>query len=175
MWVIIYSYNVLINYCCCSVTQLYLALWDPMDCSQASLSLTISQNLPKFISIASVMSSSHLILCRPLLLLPSVFPSIRVFSNELAIHIRWPKYWSFSISHSSEYSGLISSKIGSISFLSKKLSRVFSSTTVWRLWFFGCLPSLWSSSHNPMWPLWLWKDHSLDYMDLCPQSNVFDF
>ena len=74
------------------------------------LSLTISRSLPKFLSIASVISSSHLILCHPLLLLPSIFPSIRVFSNELALHIRWPKYWSFSfsISPSSEYSGLIS-------------------------------------------------------------------
>ena len=156
---------------CCSVAR--SPPWTAA--CQASLSFTISWHLPKFMSIASMITSSHLILWCHLLLLPSVFPSIRVFSNELAIHIRWPKYWSFSISHSSEYSGLISSKIGSISFLSKKLSRVFSSTTVWRLWFFGCLPSLWSSSHNPMWPLWLWKDHSLDYMDLCPQSDVFDF
>ena len=77
---------------------------------QASLSSTISQGLLKLISIESVMSSNHLILCHPLLLLPSIFPTIRVFSNELAHHIRWPKYWSFSfnISPSSEYSGLIS-------------------------------------------------------------------
>ena len=75
---------------------------------QASLSLTISLSLPKFMSIELVMPSNHLILCRPLL--PSIFPSIRVFSNESARHIRWPKYWSFSfsISPSSEYSGLIS-------------------------------------------------------------------
>ena len=78
---------------------------------QASLSLTISQSLLKFMSIALVMLSSHLILWCPFLLLPSIFPSIRVFSNELAVHIRWPKYWSFSFSNSppmSEYSGLIS-------------------------------------------------------------------
>ena len=77
---------------------------------QASLSFTISQSLLKLMSIESVMPSNHLILCRPLLLLPSIFPSIRVFSNELALHIRWPKYWSFSfnISPSYEYSGLIS-------------------------------------------------------------------
>ena len=77
---------------------------------QASLSLTISQSLPKFMSIASVMPSSHLILCCPLLLLPSILPSIRVFYSELALHIRWPKYlsFSFSISPSNEHSGLIS-------------------------------------------------------------------
>ena len=81
--------------------------------SQASLSITISQNLLKLISIKLVMPSSHLILCRPLLRLPSIFPSIRVFSNESALHIRWPKYWSFSfsISPSNEYSGLISFRI----------------------------------------------------------------
>ena len=80
---------------------------------QASLSVTISRTLPKFMFIASVMPSSHLILWQFLLLLPSVFPSLRDFSNELSVHIRWSKYWSFSssISPSSEYSGLISLKI----------------------------------------------------------------
>ena len=78
---------------------------------QASLSLSISQSLPKFMSIALVMLSKYLILCHPFLLLPSIFPSIRIFSNELALHIRWPKYWSFSISPSNEYSGLITFKI----------------------------------------------------------------
>ena len=77
---------------------------------QASLSITNSQSLIKVMSIELVMPSNHLILCRPLLLLPSIFPSIRVFSNEPALHIRWPKYWSFSfnISPSNEHSGLIS-------------------------------------------------------------------
>ena len=77
---------------------------------QASLSITNSWSPPKPMSIESVMPSNHLILCRPLLLLPSVFPSIRVFSNESALHIRWPKYWSFSfhISPSNEHPGLIS-------------------------------------------------------------------
>ena len=77
---------------------------------QASLSITNSQSLPKPVSIDLVMTSNHLILCRPLLLLPSIFPSIRVFSNESALCIRWPKYWSFSfnISHSNEHPGLIS-------------------------------------------------------------------
>ena len=75
---------------------------------QAPLCSTISWSLRKLMSLKSVMPSNHLILCRPLLLLPSIFPSIRVFSNESALCIRWPKYWSFSISPSSEYSGLIS-------------------------------------------------------------------
>ena len=78
---------------------------------QAALSFTISQSLPKLMSIESVMPSNHLILCRPLLLLPSDFPNIRVFTNKLAVRIRWPKYWSFSFSPSSDYSGLISFRI----------------------------------------------------------------
>ena len=85
-----------------------------MDCSTpASLSFSISWSLLKVMSIELVMSSNHLILCRPLLLLPSIFPSIKVFSNESALHIRRPKYWSFSfsISPSNEYSGLISLRI----------------------------------------------------------------
>ena len=84
----------------------------PAAC-QAPVFSTISQSLLKFMSIESVMLSNHLILCHPLLLLPSIFPSIRVFSNELALRIRWPKYWSFivSISPSNAYSGLISFRI----------------------------------------------------------------
>ena len=72
---------------------------------------TVSQSLLKFMSIDSEMLSNHIILCRPLLHLPSVFPRIRVFSNESTLHIRWPKYWSFSIIPSNEYSGLISFRI----------------------------------------------------------------
>ena len=81
--------------------------------NQASLSITNSQILPRLMSIESVMPSNHLILCCPLLFPPSIFPSIRVFSNESVLHIRWPKYWSFSfsISPSNEYSGLISFRI----------------------------------------------------------------
>ena len=78
---------------------------------QASLSFTSSRSLLKPMSIESVMPSNHLILCHPLLLPPLIFPSIRVFSNESVLRIRWPKYWSFSISPSSEYSGLISFRI----------------------------------------------------------------
>ena len=106
---------------------------------QAPLPSTISWSLFKFISIESVMPSNHLILCHPLLLLPSVFPSIRVFSSESALCIRWPSYWSFSfsISPSSEYSGLISFRIDWFDLLlSKELSRVFSSsTTTQKHWF----------------------------------------
>ena len=88
-----------------------MTLWTTAH--QVSLSFTISLSLLKLLSIESVMSSNHLILCHLLLLLPSVFPSIRVFPNESALHIRWPKYWSFcfSISPSNEYSGIISFKI----------------------------------------------------------------
>ena len=86
---------------------------------QASLSFTISQSLLKLMSIASVMHPNHLILCHPHLLLPSIFPSIRVFSNESVLHIRWAKYWSFSfsISLSNEYSGLISFRMDSLDLL----------------------------------------------------------
>ena len=94
----------------CSVAKLCPTFHDPIDC-QAPLSSTISLSLLKLMSIESVMPSNHLILCRLLLLLPSILPSIKVFSNESALYIRWPKYWSFSISPSSEYSGLISFRI----------------------------------------------------------------
>ena len=89
-------------------------LCDPMDChTPAFLYFTISWSLLKLLSIELMMPSSHLILCHPLLILLSIFPSIRVFSNESALHIRWPKYWSFTfrISPSNEYSGLISIRI----------------------------------------------------------------
>ena len=88
--------------------QLFVTPWSAAH--QASLSITNSRNSPKAMFTELVMPSNHLILCHPLLLLPSIFPSIRVFSNESALHIRWPKYWSFSfnISPSNEYSGLIS-------------------------------------------------------------------
>ena len=96
--------------CCCSVTQsLFVTPWTAA--CQASLSPTISQSLLKLMSFESVMPSNHLVLCLLLLLLPSIFPSIRVFSKKSAVHIRWPKYWRFSISPSNEYSGLISFRI----------------------------------------------------------------
>ena len=91
-----------------SLSRVQLSVTPWAAARQASLSFTISRSLLKPMSIESVMPSKHLILCRPVLLLPSVFPSIRVFSNESALRIRWPKYWSFSFSPSSEYSGWIS-------------------------------------------------------------------
>ena len=106
-------------------------------------------------SIESVMPSSHLILCRPLLL-PSIPPSIRVFSNESTLHMRWPKYWSFSLSiiPSKEHPGLISFRMDWLySLQSKGLSRVFSNTTVQKHQFFGVQLSSQSSSHIPTWPL----------------------
>ena len=134
-----------------SVTQSCPTLRDPMtEVSQASLSITKSRSLLKLMSIESVMPSNHLILCYPLLLQPPIFPSIRVFSNESVLHIRWPKDWSFSlrISLSNEYSGLISLKwTGWISLQSKGLSRVFSNTIVQKHQFFGTHPSLWSNSY----------------------------
>ena len=96
------------------VAQLCPTLCDPMDCSVPGFPvLHYVLNLLKFMSVELAMLSNHLILCQPLLLLPSIFPSIRVFSNELVLHIRWTKYWSFScsISSSNEYSGLISFRI----------------------------------------------------------------
>ena len=94
-----------------SRVRLFVTPWTAA--CQASLSITNSQSVLKLVSIELVMRCNHLILCHPLLLLPSIFPSIRVFSSELALHIRWPKYWSFSfsISLSSEYSGLISFQV----------------------------------------------------------------
>ena len=118
--------------------QLFVTPWTAT--CQASLSITSFQSLLKLMSIESVMPSNHLILCRPLLLRPSIFPSIRVYSNESVLHIRWPKYWSFSfsISPSNEYSGLISLGLtGLISLQSNGLSRVFSNTTVQRHQFFS--------------------------------------
>ena len=93
-----------------SVAQSCLTLCDPMDCSTPGFPVHHQLLELKLTSIKTVMPSSHLILCRPLLLLPSIFPGIRIFSNESVLHIRWPKYWSFSFSAgpSNEYSGLIS-------------------------------------------------------------------
>ena len=123
---------------------------------QASLSITNSRSLLKLMSIELVMPSNHLILCHPLLLLPSIFPSIRVFSNESALHIRWLKYWSFSfnISPSNEHPGLVSFRMDWLYFLkSKGLSSVFSSTTVQKHQFCGPQLSSQSNSHIHTWLL----------------------
>ena len=127
-----------------SVTQQCLTLCNPMDCSMPGLSVrhqlleltqTHVHELPSWTCGTHVMPSNHFILCRPLLLSPSIFPSIRVFSNESSLPIRWPKYWSFSfsfsISPSNEHSGLISLGLtGLISLQSEGLSRAFSNTAV---------------------------------------------
>ena len=129
---------------------------------QASLSITNSRSLPKLMSTVAVMPSNHLILCHPLLLLPSIFSSIRVFSNESALWIRWPKYWSFSfnISPFSEHSGLISfRRNGWISLQSKGLSRVFSTPqlkSVNSLALSFLYSPILTSIHDH------WKDHGLD-------------
>ena len=103
-----------------SHVQLFVTPWTAA--CQASLSITNSRSLLKLMSIESVMPSNHLILCHPLLLLPSMFPSIRVFSNESVLHIRWPKYWSFSsnTSPSNEHSGLISFRMNWLNLLAVK-------------------------------------------------------
>jgi len=126
-----------------SSVQLFATPWT-VAC-QASLSITNSRSLLKLMSIRSVMPSSHLILCCPLLFLPSIFPSIRVFSNESVLHIRWPEYWSFSssISPSNEYSGLISFRMDWLDLLAVQgLSRVFSNTIVQKHQFFNTQLSL---------------------------------
>ena len=122
-----------------SLSHVQLFATPQIAARHASLSTTNSRSLLKLMSIESVMPSNHLFLCHPLLPLPSIFPSIRVFSNESALHIRWPKYWSFSfnISPSNEHPGLISlGWTGWTSLQSKGLSRVFSNTTVQKHQFF---------------------------------------
>ena len=112
--------------------------------------ITNTQSLLKLMSIESVMPSNHLIFCRPLLLLPSVFPRFRVFSHESVLRIRWPKYWSFSfnISPSNEYSGLISFRMDWLDLLAvQRLSRVFSNTTVQKHQFFSAQLSSQSNFH----------------------------
>ena len=123
---------------------------------QASLSFTISWNLVKLTSVEPVMPSNHLIICWPVLLLPSIFPSIRVFSNESALCIRWTKYWGFSvsISPSNEHSGLISFRIDWFDLLAVQRTLLdFSNATFQKLQFFSALPSLWSNSHIHTRPL----------------------
>ena len=158
----------IIHHFFCSRTQTYTHVCLLFSCLVVSDSLQLHaqqytrlpcSSLPPgacsdFMSVESVITPNHLILFQPLLLLPSIFPSIRVFSNESALHIRWPRYWSFSfsISPSSEYSGLIS-LTGLISLLSKGLSRVFFNTTVWKHQFFIIQPSLCFNSHILKWIL----------------------
>ena len=137
-----------------SRVQLFVTPW--IAARQASLSITISQSSLKLTSIASVMPSNHLILCRPLLLLPPSPPSIRVFSNESTLHMRWPKYWSFSFSilpSKNTQGWSLLEWTGWISLQSKRLSRVFSNTTVQKHQSFGTQLSSQSKSHIHTWPL----------------------
>ena len=144
-----------------SCVRLFATPW--IQACHASLSITNSQGLLKLMPIKSVMPSSHLILCRPLLLLPPIPPSIRVFSSESVLHIRWPKYWSFSlkISPSSEHPGLISFRVDWLDLLSvqgtlKSLLQHHSSKASILQWSaFFIVPTL-TSIHDH------WKNHSLD-------------
>ena len=143
---------------------------------QASLSITNSRSSLRLTSIDSVMPSSHLILCRPLLLLPSIFPSIRVFSNESVLCIRWRNYWSFSfsISPSSEYSGLISFRIDWFDLLAvwwtpKNLLQHHSSKAS----ILQCSAFFMVQLSHPY--MTTGKKHSFDKTDFCQQSNVSPF
>ena len=148
-----------------SVAQLCLTLCDPMDCSTPGFPdlyhlSELAQTHVRWVMIPS----NQLILYCPLLLLPSIFPGIRIFSNDSALCIRWPKYWSFSFSKSpsNEYSGLISFRMDWFELLaSRGLSKVFSNTTVQKYQFFYAQLSLWYNSHIRTWlleksQLWLY-------------------
>ena len=155
-----------------SNVQLFATPWTAA--CQASLSFTISQSFLKLMSIESVMSSNHLILCRPLFLLPSILPSIRLFSNELALCIRWPKYWSFSfsISPSNKYSGLISFRIDWFDLLT--VQGTLKSLPAPQ---FESISSLLSLRNGPTLTSIhdYWKNHSFDYVHLCGQYDIFAF
>ena len=142
---------------------------------QASLSITNSQSLLKFISIESVTPSNHLILYCLLLLLPSIFPSIRVFSKESILCIRWPKYWrfSFSVSPSNEYSGLISFRIDWFDLLA--VQEILKSSPALQIKRINSLAL--SLLYGPILTSICdyWKIHTFDYTDLCRQSNTSDF
>ena len=143
--------------CCCSVIKLCLTLCSPMYCSTPGF--PVPHYLLDFAQFHACWVGYDIQPSHPLwslLFLPSTFPSIRVFSSKLALCIRWTKYWSFSfsISPSNEYSGLISFRwTGLISLQSKGLSRVFSSTTIWKHQCFSAQPSLWSNCHIHTWLL----------------------
>ena len=159
-----------------SVFQWCLTLVTPWTAArQASLSITNSKKLLKFMSIELVMPSNHLILCHPLLLLPSVFPSIKVFSSESVLHIRWPKYWSFSFSISpfNQYSGLISFRIDQFDLLAVQgtlkglFSKPQSKASILQCSAFFLV----QLSH----PYLTTGKTSFDQMDLCRQGNVSAF
>ena len=142
---------------------------------QASLAFTISRSLLKLMSVKLVMPTNHLILCHPLILLPSIFPSIRVFTNDSALQIRWPRYWSFSfnISPSNEYSGLIFFRMDCFDLLAVQGTRKsllqHHSSKVSILWHPVFMVQTLTSVHDH------WKNHRFDYTDLCWQSDAPDF
>ena len=164
--------------CCCrSVAKSCLTLCDPVDCSTPGF--LVLHYLLEFAQIhvhwvSAVTLYNHLILCHPLLL-PSVFPSLRVFSSELALCIRWPKYWSFnlSISPSNEYSGLISFRIDWFDLLAVRDSQESSPTPQPESINSSALSFLHSPTLTSIHDYW--ENHSFDYMDLCRQSNVSAF
>ena len=140
-------------FCCCAVTQLCLTASPWTVARQASMSFTVFHNLLKLMYIDSVMPSNHLILCRPLLLLPSIFSRIRVFSNESAFCIKWPSIGvspSASVLPANIQGWFPLGLTGWISLLPKGLSRVFSSTTVWKHQFFSTQPFVVQLSHPYM-------------------------
>ena len=152
--------------CCCSVAKSWPTLCDPMHCSTPAFPEVCPSSCPLNGWCHPTISS---FVAAILLLLPSVFPSIRVFSNVSVLHIRWPKYWSFSNSPSNEYSGLISFRIDWFDLLqSRGLSRVFSNTTIQKHQFFSAQPSWWSNSHIHT----CWESHSFDYTDLGLSSDI---
>ena len=153
--------------------QLFMTLWTAA--LQASLSFTISQSLHKLMSIELMMPANHLILCCSLLLLPSIFPRIRVFPNQSTLHIRWPKYWSFSfsISPSNEYSGLVSFRIDWFDLLAlhgtlkSLLQHCNLKASIFQCSSFFMVQL--TSVHD------YWRNHSFDYTELCQQNNVSVF
>ena len=151
--------------------QLFATLWTAA--CQAFLSFTVSQSLLKLMSIELMMPSNHLILCQPLFFLPPIFPSIRVFSNKLALCIRWPKYWSFSISPSNEYSRLISFRVNWFDFLAvHETLEAFPAPQLKSVNFLAFSlpygPTL-TSIHD------CWKNHGFDYIDFCWQRDISSF
>ena len=140
---------------------------------QAPLSFAISRSVLKLMSTESEMSSKHIVLCHPLLLLPSMFPSFRLFSNESALHIRWPKCKSFSFSPSNEYSGLISFRIDWFDLLQSKGLLRSSPATQFKTINPLALNLLYSSTLTSIHDYW--KNHSFDYMHFCWQSDVSAF
>ena len=139
---------------------------------QASLSLTISWSSPKFMSFELVMLSNYLILCCPLLLLPSILPSVMIFSSELAFCIRWPKYWRFSIILSMNIQGRFPLALNGRISCCPRVSKEYSPARVWKHQFL-VLSLLYGPTLTTI-PDY-WKDHSFDYMDLCWQRDVFVF